>query len=109
MNSKQIVLQLSAEIRDVFLALKMRKETIEKKYSRFSSRNGTTQARQIMDLSERARERRLASLVRAGDDQDSFLFAKIEIVANNSGLFANQFAGQRQIEALAVANFLARV
>jgi hypothetical protein len=40
-NSDQVILELAAEIVDVFLSLEMCKEPVAKKESRFSSRDGT--------------------------------------------------------------------
>ncbi len=70
-DPNQIVLQLAAEIRDVLFPFEVREEAVKEKEPSFRARNRAAQAGQIMQLAEHARERRLAALVRAGNDEDA--------------------------------------
>ena len=59
-----------------------------------------------MKLSERASESRLAALIRAGNDEDSFRALQMEFVGYDGGAFVDEPACQRQIEDIASAHLL---
>ena len=59
--------------------------------------DGETQAREVVQLPERARERRLAALVRSGDDQDPLRVGQAHVVAHD-GRVRDELLGEGQVE-----------
>ena len=69
-DAPQIVLELATQIFDFLFAFKMGEELVEEKEPRLSARHRAAEAAEVMQLSEAAREGRLAALIRAADDDD---------------------------------------
>ena len=80
-NSDQVILQFAAKIFDLLLPFKMREELIEKKKLRLSSRNGASDARQIVQLAKCAGKGGLAALIGTGYDQYPLSPLQVEVVA----------------------------
>ena len=107
MNPDEIVLELATEIVDVFFSFEMREEIVKKKQLRSRTGDGTAQAREIMQLAEGTGEGRLTTLVWTRYDDHALPVPELKVVANNGSTFGDELAGQGQIEALIVVNFLA--
>src|SRR5207247_5185306 len=75
---------------------------------RFPARHGAAQARQIVQLSERARERRLAALVRARHHENAFPAFQVEVVADDWRFFADELLRQAQVERLVAVDLRMR-
>ena len=52
----------------------------------------------MVQLPERARERRLAAVVRAGDDEDPLRLLEMEVVADDAAALAHELVRQREVE-----------
>jgi hypothetical protein len=92
-NSHEIILEFSAEILYVLLPLKMGKELVKKKQSRFSPRDRTAYTGQVMQLPECAGKGRFTALVRAGYDKDALAILQVKVVGHDGGLFRNEVIG----------------
>ena len=62
-----------------------------------------------MQLAEHAGKRRLAALVRAGNDEDALPAGQEEIVGDDGSPFADELIRQREIEGFAAADLLGRL
>src|SRR6266568_5855088 len=99
-NPDQLILQFATQILDIFFLFKMRKEPVEKKEVRLSSRDWTADACQIVRLPEGTGKGGFPALVRTGDHNDALLAVQVKIIANNGrgrGC-GHEFIGQRYIK-----------
>ena len=109
MNPEQIVLQLAAQVLEVFLPLEVGEQSVEEEEPRFPAGHGTADAGQVMELSKSAGEGRFPALVRPGHDQYAFRIVEVEVVGHHRCVFADELIGQGEVEYLAAADFLGSV
>ena len=87
----------------------MSEKLIEKEKLRLPPGDGTTNIGEIMQLPESPGERGFPSLIGAGDDQNPLSAFQVKVIAYDSGTLADKLVGQRDIETVAILNFLALV
>lgn len=102
MNPDKIVLKLATEISNVLLSLEMGEKPVEEVELPFCTRNGTAQASKVMQLAEGTGKGCFATLVRAGNNDDSLSLLELKAIADRSYIFADKYSSQGQIEALVI-------
>ena len=76
----------------------MGEEPVEQEEASGAAGNRAADAGQVVELTERSGERRLASLVRSGHYEDALWTVQAEIVSDDRLALRDQFLRERQVE-----------
>ncbi len=98
-HAHELVVELAAQRRDVFLLLEVGEDTVGQEQARAACRDRDAERGQVVQLTEHPCECRLAALVGAGDDEDPFAAGEAEVVGDDRGSLGNELAGERDVEA----------
>jgi hypothetical protein len=85
---------------------KMREDLVGQEKAGFAAGNRDACAGQVVELAESPGERRLAALVRPGDDEDPFRAAEAELVGDNGAAAGDQPGREGQVEGIAGEDLL---
>ena len=101
MDADELVLELAAQRLDVLLPLEVGVDAVGQEQPRLAAGDRQAEAGQVVQLSEHARERRLAAVVRPADDEYPLGSVELEVVARPPcAASAHQLVRQRDVERL---------
>jgi hypothetical protein len=80
---KQIIMQFAAQIVNILLFLEMSEQSVKQEQLRVGSGHRATDRREVMQKTERPRERCLAALIGPRDDDDPLASIEKKIIGHD--------------------------